>query len=248
MDIAALLASRAGGGRRRAGPAAAARGRLARAAARGHALRGVRRRQAGASDPRPHGVPGGRGSDEAALEPACALELIHTYSLVHDDLPAMDDDIAAPRPADRPRGLRRGAGDPRRRRAAHRGIRRARAVPRGRVVRRRGVPRRAGFSRPRSVPPGMVGGQVEDLEATGAAPDAAQARAHPPREDGRAAGGLGRARRAARRGRRRIAGRHSPPSVVDSACSSRSPMISSTSRARRRVSARARARTRPRAS
>jgi geranylgeranyl pyrophosphate synthase len=26
-----------------------------------------------------------------ALAPACALELIHTYSLVHDDLPAMDD-------------------------------------------------------------------------------------------------------------------------------------------------------------
>ena len=25
--------------------------------------------------------------------PACALELIHTYSLVHDDLPAMDDDV-----------------------------------------------------------------------------------------------------------------------------------------------------------
>ena len=23
---------------------------------------------------------------------ACALEMIHTYSLVHDDLPAMDDD------------------------------------------------------------------------------------------------------------------------------------------------------------
>ena len=33
------------------------------------------------------------GSDEkAALVPACALELIHAYSLVHDDLPAMDDD------------------------------------------------------------------------------------------------------------------------------------------------------------
>ena len=30
-----------------------------------------------------------------ALPAACALELIHTYSLVHDDLPAMDDD--APR-------------------------------------------------------------------------------------------------------------------------------------------------------
>lgn len=26
------------------------------------------------------------------LYPACALEMIHTYSLVHDDLPAMDDD------------------------------------------------------------------------------------------------------------------------------------------------------------
>lgn len=26
-----------------------------------------------------------------ALEPACGLELVHTYSLVHDDLPAMDD-------------------------------------------------------------------------------------------------------------------------------------------------------------
>ena len=29
---------------------------------------------------------------ELALPAACALELIHTYSLVHDDLPAMDDD------------------------------------------------------------------------------------------------------------------------------------------------------------
>ena len=29
----------------------------------------------------------------AALPGACAVELIHTYSLVHDDLPAMDDDV-----------------------------------------------------------------------------------------------------------------------------------------------------------
>jgi geranylgeranyl pyrophosphate synthase len=29
---------------------------------------------------------------ELALPAACALELIHTYSLIHDDLPAMDDD------------------------------------------------------------------------------------------------------------------------------------------------------------
>ncbi|HTO56164.1 MAG TPA: farnesyl diphosphate synthase [Pseudomonadales bacterium] len=33
------------------------------------------------------------GADIAsALAPACAIELIHAYSLVHDDLPAMDDD------------------------------------------------------------------------------------------------------------------------------------------------------------
>ena len=33
------------------------------------------------------------GSDDAALDAAaCAVELIHAYSLVHDDLPAMDDD------------------------------------------------------------------------------------------------------------------------------------------------------------
>jgi geranylgeranyl diphosphate synthase, type II len=33
------------------------------------------------------------GAPESELLPvACALELIHTYSLVHDDLPAMDDD------------------------------------------------------------------------------------------------------------------------------------------------------------
>jgi len=33
------------------------------------------------------------GVSTAALDgPACAIELIHSYSLVHDDLPAMDDD------------------------------------------------------------------------------------------------------------------------------------------------------------
>jgi geranylgeranyl diphosphate synthase type II len=32
------------------------------------------------------------GDYTLALPAACALELIHTYSLVHDDLPAMDDD------------------------------------------------------------------------------------------------------------------------------------------------------------
>ena len=32
------------------------------------------------------------GSPDAVLPAACALEMIHTYSLIHDDLPAMDDD------------------------------------------------------------------------------------------------------------------------------------------------------------
>ena len=27
-----------------------------------------------------------------ALDPACSIELIHTYSLIHDDLPCMDND------------------------------------------------------------------------------------------------------------------------------------------------------------
>ena len=34
----------------------------------------------------------GASTNEAALDLACALEMIHTYSLIHDDLPGMDDD------------------------------------------------------------------------------------------------------------------------------------------------------------
>jgi geranylgeranyl diphosphate synthase type II len=33
------------------------------------------------------------GSRALAMPAACAIELIHTYSLIHDDLPAMDDDV-----------------------------------------------------------------------------------------------------------------------------------------------------------
>jgi geranylgeranyl diphosphate synthase type II len=32
------------------------------------------------------------GSDRDALPAGCAVEMVHTYSLIHDDLPAMDDD------------------------------------------------------------------------------------------------------------------------------------------------------------
>ncbi|MBA3598259.1 MAG: polyprenyl synthetase family protein [Methylibium sp.] len=33
------------------------------------------------------------GSAEAAMRAACAVELIHAYSLIHDDMPCMDDDV-----------------------------------------------------------------------------------------------------------------------------------------------------------
>ncbi len=33
------------------------------------------------------------GMDEATLRAACAVELIHAYSLVHDDMPCMDNDV-----------------------------------------------------------------------------------------------------------------------------------------------------------
>ena len=40
------------------------------------------------------GVAALRGAlDEAALRAACAVELIHAYSLVHDDMPCMDNDV-----------------------------------------------------------------------------------------------------------------------------------------------------------
>ncbi|MBW2015457.1 MAG: polyprenyl synthetase family protein, partial [Deltaproteobacteria bacterium] len=32
------------------------------------------------------------GEARSVLPVACGLELIHTYSLIHDDLPVMDDD------------------------------------------------------------------------------------------------------------------------------------------------------------
>ena len=35
----------------------------------------------------------GVGASEAALRAACAIELIHAYSLVHDDMPCMDNDV-----------------------------------------------------------------------------------------------------------------------------------------------------------
>jgi geranylgeranyl diphosphate synthase type II len=114
------------------------------------------------------------GGDPArALEPGCALELIHTYSLVHDDLPALDDDR-----------LRRG------RPTVHVAYDEALAILAGDALLTEGFAVLARFPEGDDFAPvraeacrvvaaaagslGMVGGQVEDLEATGAAPDAAR--------------------------------------------------------------------------
>jgi geranylgeranyl diphosphate synthase, type II len=110
------------------------------------------------------------GDPEVALEAACALELIHTYSLIHDDLPALDDDT-----------LRRG------RATVHVAFDEALALLAGDALLteafavlgrfpegERFAGRRAEACRMVAEAVGsrgMVGGQVEDLEATGAAPD-----------------------------------------------------------------------------
>ena len=112
------------------------------------------------------------GGDPArALEPGCALELIHTYSLIHDDLPALDDDR-----------LRRG------RPTVHVAYDEALAILVGDALLTGGFALLASYpagtaqARTRAEACrvvatavgslGMVGGQVEDLEATGATPDA----------------------------------------------------------------------------
>ncbi|MGE5590245.1 MAG: polyprenyl synthetase family protein [Bacillota bacterium] len=108
------------------------------------------------------------GDRRRALPVACALEMIHAYSLIHDDLPAMDDD-----------DLRRG------RPTVHKAFDEALAILAGdalltlafEVLASHGV---AGGIDPQTMlrvigevawgagSQGMVGGQVEDLDAEGA--------------------------------------------------------------------------------
>ncbi len=107
------------------------------------------------------------GTDEDVLPAACALEMLHTYSLIHDDLPAIDDD-----------DLRRGKP------TCHRQFDEATAILAGdalqthafqvlaeRTPRRAAVPalvldlaRAAGTD-------GMVGGEIADIEAERKKPD-----------------------------------------------------------------------------
>ena len=110
------------------------------------------------------------GDPDEILEAACAIELIHTYSLIHDDLPALDND-----------SLRRG------RPTVHIAYDEALAILTGDALLTEGFvvlsrfpendlycTRRADACRlvAEAVSSrGMVGGQVEDMEATGQAPD-----------------------------------------------------------------------------
>lgn len=96
------------------------------------------------------------GDDSAALPAACAVEMIHTYSLIHDDLPCMDDD-----------DLRRGKP------TSHKVFGEALAVLAGDALLTMAFDVAARCGNPRVVREmacaagveGMVGGQVMDLES-----------------------------------------------------------------------------------
>lgn len=101
------------------------------------------------------------GAPEAALPAACAVEMVHCYSLIHDDLPAMDDD-----------DLRRG------RPTCHRQFDEATAILAGdalltlafevlaRAVQPAEVAARCCLALAQAAGPrGMVGGQSDDLAA-----------------------------------------------------------------------------------
>ena len=107
----------------------------------------------------------------AALPAACALELIHTYSLVHDDLPAMDDDtLRRGRPTNHVvfgEGLAILAGDGLLTEAFAL-MSREPASNRDAAIDARKL-RALGLVAEAAGPCGMVGGQAIDLEAAGSA-------------------------------------------------------------------------------
>jgi geranylgeranyl diphosphate synthase type II len=101
------------------------------------------------------------GEVAAALPAACAVEMIHTYSLIHDDLPAMDDD-----------DMRRGKP------SCHVQFGEALAILAGDALQARAVEILATDTHPPQVaaaccaalaraagPAALVGGQVDDLQA-----------------------------------------------------------------------------------
>ncbi|HTO88239.1 MAG TPA: farnesyl diphosphate synthase [Thermoanaerobaculia bacterium] len=114
------------------------------------------------------------GEARPALEPACGLEMIHTYSLIHDDLPALDND-----------DLRRGVP------TCHVVFGEAIAILAGDALLTHGLGLLARFPREEIYASaklraleivvdaigttGMIGGQVADLEAPGSSPPSEEA-------------------------------------------------------------------------
>ena len=112
------------------------------------------------------------GSDDDAVSSACALEMLHTYSLIHDDLPAIDDDE-----------LRRG------RPTVHVRFDEATAILAGDALQTEAfrvlaeetprlavVPQLVSEFARGSGSAGMVGGEIADIEAEGGEPDLDRAR------------------------------------------------------------------------
>jgi len=110
------------------------------------------------------------GDLDTALPFACALEMIHTYSLIHDDLPAMDnDDLRRGRPTNHKvfgEGMAILAGDGLLSAAAELVLRAAVRMGDLRGTRAaEAILRRAGVT-------GMVAGQVMDVTGEGSTPTA----------------------------------------------------------------------------
>ena len=108
------------------------------------------------------------GNVDEALPFACALEMIHTYSLIHDDLPAMDnDDLRRGRPTNHKvygEGMAILAGDGLLSAAMELMLRAAVQMGDLRGVRAaEAIARRAGVT-------GMVAGQVMDVTGEGSTP------------------------------------------------------------------------------
>lgn len=109
------------------------------------------------------------GADEDVLPAMCALEMLHTYSLIHDDLPAIDND-----------DLRRG------RPTSHKQFNEATAILAGDALQTGAFFALSALTPRREIIPelvqelsgaagtaGMVGGEIADIEAEGRPPDLA---------------------------------------------------------------------------
>jgi geranylgeranyl diphosphate synthase, type II len=101
------------------------------------------------------------GSADEAMPAACAVEMIHTYSLIHDDLPAMDnDDLRHGRPS-----CHKAFGEAMAILAGDALLTEAFAVLATRVTDAAKARRLAAELAGAAGATGMVGGQVADLEA-----------------------------------------------------------------------------------